>query len=132
MKWHQKQDFILDLDNILGEDAYNHIMENVSEYFAKENTNVDEKEVRNVYEYLKEKNKEAIDKLDYSISEENKQNIERGVTAQMIKLLSQKKALEKRYQKEEELLRLADNVMSMGNNEIDEIVEVLNKYQKQE
>ena len=49
----------------------------------------------------------------------------------MIKLLSKKKALEKKYKKEEELLRLADTVMSMDVSEIDDIAEVLEKIKNE-
>ena len=91
-----------------------------------------ESEIKNVYDYLKEKNSQEINKIDYAISEESKQNIVQGITSQMIKLLSKKKSLENKYKKEEELLRLADTIMSMNNNGIDEVTEVLKKYQNKE
>ena len=48
----------------------------------------------------------------------------------MIKLLSKKKALERKYKKEEELLRLADTIISMDSANIDDVLEVLDRYQK--
>lgn len=131
-KWHENQDLLVNLDGILGDKSYENITNNIMEYFNKHSElgKVDEKEIESVYEYLKEKNQEVINKLDYSIAEENKVTIEKGISSQMIKLLSKKKALEKKYKKEEELLRLADTIMSMDGTNIDELLEVLNQYQK--
>lgn len=131
-KWHKKQNLLVDLDSLLGERAYENIVKDINEYFSQhaELGNVDEKEIQNVYEYLKQKNQGAIDKLDYSIAEENRNNIEKGMSAQMIKLLSKKKALERKYKKEEELLRLADTIISMDSANIDDVLEVLDRYQK--
>lgn len=135
VKWNEKHNFVVDLDNILGEKSYENISKEITEYFNNSNFEpVQEQEIKNVYNYLKEKNQDKINKLDYSIAEENRANIEKGMSAQMIKLLSKKKALEKRYKKEEELLRLADTIMSMDNAGIDDIAEVLEKIkdEKQE
>lgn len=131
-KWHKKQDLLVDLDLLLGERAYENISKEINNYFAQhaELGDVNEKEIQDVYEYLKKKNQGVIDKLDYSIAEENRNSIEKGMSAQMIKLLSKKKALERKYKKEEELLKLADTIMSMDNTNIDDVLEVLNRYQK--
>ena len=125
-QWHEKHDVFVDLDNLLGEQSYNQILNNIEEYFNQhpELGHVEEHEIKNVYDYLKEKNQNEINKIDYQITEENKKNIESGISAQMIKLLSKKKALEAKYKKEEELLRLADNIMTMDSAEIDEIAKV--------
>lgn len=131
-KWHEQQDLIIDLDKVLGAKSYDNITKEITEYFTQhaELGTVSDQEIQNVYEYLKEKNQNTINKLDYSIAEENRSSIEKGLSTQMIKLLSKKKALEKKYQKEEELLKLADSIMSMDSTNIDEVIEVLHKYQK--
>ena len=131
-KWHEKHDVFVDLDSILGEKSYETITQEITDYFAnnKELGDVTKEEVQSVYDYLKSKNQDAINKLDYAIAEENRVSIEKGMTAQMIKLLSKKKTLEKRYKKEEELLKLADIVMSMDNNAIDEVSEILSRYKE--
>ena len=130
LKWQSKHDMIVNLDTLLGEKSYDHITKEIQDYFnnSPEYEPVDAQEIKNVYEYLKEKNQDSINKLDYQIAEENRVSIEKGMTAQMIKLLSKKKALEKRYKKEEELLKLADVVMSMDNTSIDEVSTILNQY----
>lgn len=130
VKWHEKHDMFIDLDSILGKQAYDNIQKNITEYFDThaEYEKVSEKEIQDVYDYLKEKNQDGINKLDYAIAEENRASIEKGMTAQMIKLLSKKKALEKKYKKEEELIKLADTVMTMDAASIDEVSEILNKY----
>jgi len=132
-KWHENHNLIVDLDNILGEKSYENISKEISDYFEShpELGKIEENEIKNVYEYLKNKNQEKIDKINYQIDEENKSNIAKGISSQMIKLLSKKKALEKKYKKEEELLRLADTVMSMDVSEIDDIAEVLEKIKNE-
>ena len=132
-KWHEDHNLIVDLDNILGEKSYENISKEISDYFEShpELGKIEENEIKNVYEYLKNKNQEKIDKINYQIDEENKSNIAKGISSQMIKLLSKKKALEKKYKKEEELLRLADTVMSMDVSEIDDIAEVLEKIKNE-
>lgn len=128
-KWHENHDLLVNLDNILGEKSFENISKDILDYFEQhpELGKVEKKEIQNVYEYLKEKNQDKINKIDYQIAEENRTNIQKGMSSQMIKLLSKKKALEKRYQKEEELLRLADTIMSMDTAGIDDIAEVLEK-----
>ena len=128
-KWHEKHDLLINLDNILGDKAYENISKEITEYFEQhpELGKIKEEEIQNVYDYLKEKNQDKINKIDYQIAEENRSNIQKGMSSQMIKLLSKKKALEKRYQKEEELLRLADTIMSMDTAGIDDIAEVLER-----
>ena len=132
-KWQEKHDILVDLDNILGEKSYDNISKEIQDYFAEHSElgKIEEKEIRNVYEYLKEKNQEKIDKIDYQITEENKNNIEKGISSQMIKLLSKKKILENKYKKEEELLKLADTIMTMDSTEIDDIATILEKVKSE-
>ncbi len=132
-KWQEKHDILVDLDNILGEKSYDNISKEIQDYFAEHSElgKIEEKEIRNVYEYLKEKNQEKIDKIDYQITEENKNSIEKGISSQMIKLLSKKKILENKYKKEEELLKLADTIMAMDSTEIDDIATILEKVKSE-
>ena len=132
-KWQEKHDILVDLDNILGEKSYDNISKEIQDYFAEHSElgKIEEKEIRNVYEYLKEKNQEKIDKIDYQITEENKNSIEKGISSQMIKLLSKKKILENKYKKEEELLKLADTIMTMDSTEIDDIATILEKVKSE-
>ena len=132
-KWNENHDLLVDLDNILGEKSYENISNEIFDYFDKhpELGKIGEQEIKNVYEYLKNKNQEKINKIDYEIAEENKQNIEKGISSKIIKLLSKKKVLENKYKKEDELLRLADTVMSMDVAGIDDIAEVLEKIKSE-
>ena len=133
VEWRNKQDIFTNLDEVLTENAKKEIFEDIQKYFDEHlelGIQVDQEEVEDVYKYLSSKNEEAINKIDIAIAEENRASIQQGVTSQMIKLLSKKNALKNRYKKEEELIRLADTVMSMDGSSIDELKEIIEQYQK--
>lgn len=130
-KYNENQDIIIDLDNIFGSKELDYLTSQVQNYFNehKELGTLNSTEIIDVYEYLKNKNAQEINKIDYQINENNKNIILDGVTSEIIKLLSKKKALEKKYQKQEELLKLADSMMSMDSKNINAIDEALHKIQ---
>lgn len=127
--WHKKQDMVIDLDAVLGENTLNHITDEIIKYFeSEEMSEVSRQEVQDVYTYLKEKNQAEINKIDADISTETKETLEQGITSQIIKLLSKKKALDRKYQQQEELIKLADTILSMDGKAYDNIKNVLEQY----
>ena len=126
-KWHENHQMVVDLDAILGEQALSRITNEIQDYFDQQGAKgtVDQKEVQSVYDYLKAKNQDEINKINYDIGEAEKASIEKGITSQMIKLLSEKKALDQKYKQQEELLKLADAILSMDQKSYDDIKQAL-------
>lgn len=127
--WHKKQDMVVDLDAVLGANTLNHIEEEIVKYFKEdEASEVSKEEIQDVYAYLKNKNQAEINKIDADISVETKSTLEQGITSQMIKLLSKKKALDRKYQQQEELIKLADTILSIDGQSYDNIKNILEQY----
>ena len=131
-EWHKQRGTVVDLDAVLGQNTLDHIIKEVSDHFATDQSlsgvSVTQQEITDVYTYLKNKNQEEINKIDADISEENKSALEKGITSQVIKLLSKKKALDRKYKQQEELIKLADAIMSMNGQAYDDIKKVLEQY----
>lgn len=135
-QWAEKQDVFAGFDKVISKNTEEQIMSDIEEYFKNNEEDLSmrpsKKDIQDVYEYLKTKNASSMNEIDFEINEESKKSIQNGITSQMIKLISKKNALKKKYAKEEELLHLADTMMTMDSNFIDELKEILNQYQKKE